>query len=381
MPNAALTELTIRKLQPPATGQTTVWDSVPGFGIRVSQGGAKTFIVLVGGGNRRSIGRFPIISLSHARTEAKRILAERTLGKHRAKSIPYDEAQKLFLAECEQRVIRARTLSDYTRLLKKHFSLGRQQLSDITADDIGRRIDRIIDAPSERNHALVAVKVFLRWALKPPRRYIAHNPCEGMVPIRRPSRRRVLTDREVAAVYHTARQGEDSFSNIVALLILTGQRRGEIGALRREWINAKERTITLPASATKNGVEHTFPYGRAVASVLEWIPNEGDSFFPPSRSHVRGKPTTTFNGWPKQKKAFDAACGVSDWTLHDLRRTFATNLAALGIAPHVVERLLNHATGSISGVAAIYSRFQYMDEMRDAIARWEERLAALLTAT
>jgi len=199
-----------------------------------------------------------------------------------------------------------------------------------------------------------------------------------MVPSRRPSRKRVLTDREVAAVYRTARQGEDSFSRIVSLLVLTGQRRGEIGALRREWINAKDRTITLPAFASKNGVEHTFPYGRAVAAVLERIPDRGDCLFPPSRSHVRGKPTIAFNGWPKHKKAFDAACGVTDWTLHDLRRTFATNLAALGIAPHVVERLLNHAAGTISGVAAIYNRFQYMDEMRDAIARWEERLAALV---
>jgi integrase len=69
---------------------------------------------------------------------------------------------------------------------------------------------------------------------------------------------------------------------------------------------------------------------------------------------------------------------VNDWTLHDLRRTFATNLAALDAAPHVVERLLNHASGTISGVAAIYNRFQYAAQMRDAIEMWEKHLKKLL---
>ena len=83
MPNATLTDITIRKLQPPEKGQVTVWDSLPGFGIRVSQGGTKSFIVLLGSGNRHTIGRFPTISLSDARDEAKRLLAERTLAQLR----------------------------------------------------------------------------------------------------------------------------------------------------------------------------------------------------------------------------------------------------------------------------------------------------------
>jgi integrase len=363
---------------------------MPNFGIRVSQGGAKTFVALLGSGNRHTIGRYPVISLSEARTEAKRILAEHTLGKHRPQSLTWDAGRELFLADCEQRVkertLRARTLSDYRRLLKKHFALGRQQLAEITSDHIGRRIERITDAPSERNHALVAVKVFLSWAQKPPRRYISHNPCEGMVATKRPARKRVLTDDELAAVYRTALKGEDAFSQIVAILILTGQRRGEIGALRRDWINPKERTITLPDFITKNKAEHKFPYGPTAAAILKHIPDQGDCLFPASRSHVRGKPTTTFNGWPKHKEAFDKACGVSGWTLHDLRRTFATGLAALKVPPHIVERLLNHKFGSlqnqtdgtVSAVAEIYNRHLYMNEMREAIKTWETRLRSLL---
>ena len=207
-----------------------------------------------------------------------------------------------------------------------------------------------------------------------------------MVPTKRPARKRTLKPHELIAVYRTALEQDDSYDFIVALLLLTGQRRGEITTLRRTWINTNDRTITLPDTITKNGIEHTFPYGDAVAAILERVPNQGDQLFPPGRSHVRGKPTTTFNAWPKSKVAFDARCEVSDWTLHDLRRTFATTLATLKVSPHIVERLLNHKLGSISNrtdgvvsaVAEIYNRATYMPEMREAIDKWEKYLSSLL---
>lgn len=390
---ANLTEIVIRNLKAPPHGQVTYTDdSVPGFGCRVSQGGTKTFVLVHGAQrNRITIGRYPVISLSEARTEAKRILAEETLGRHRPKSITFDDAKKQFLEDCEQRVkegdLKARTLRDYTRLLKKHFVFGRRRLSEITAEDIARRMKQITDAPSERNHALVAIKVFLSWARKAPRRYIASNPCEGMVPKKRASRKRVLTDAELAVVYRTALERDDTFSRIVVLLVLTGQRRGEIGSLEWDWISARDQTITLPGAVTKNKSDHTFPYGSAVSSVLEKSREQGTYVFPASRAVWRnGKLTTTFNGWGKSKEAFDAACGVSGWTLHDLRRTYATKLAALKVAPHIVERLLNHKFGSIqnrtdgtvSAVAEVYNRHLYIDEMREAIEVWEAYLAGLL---
>ena len=162
----------------------------------------------------------------------------------------------------------------------------------------------------------------------------------------------------------------------------TGQRRGEIAALRRTWINTKDHTITLPTYITKTGFEHRFPYGPAAATVLKKIDaasmDESDYLFPASRGHVRGKPTTTFNGWPKSKEAFDQACGVSGRTLHDVRRTVAAGLAALEVPPNIIERLLNHKFGSlqnqtadglVTAVAEIYNlvfalafRFPFIEE-------------------
>ncbi|HUO00527.1 MAG TPA: hypothetical protein VMU69_30390 [Bradyrhizobium sp.] len=110
-----------------------------------------------------------------------------------------------------------------------------------------------------------------------------------------------------------------------------------------------------------------------------------DLYFPPYRVHVRGVPTTTYAGRGKDKKAFEKRCGISGWTLHDLRRTFATRLAQLGTLPHVVERLLNHRLGAIktetilTDVAEVYNLATYLPEMRQAIDLWEQKLHSLLS--
>ena len=187
------------------------------------------------------------------------------------------------------------------------------------------------------------------------------------------SRSRVLTDAELAAVWTAAGQAEGHFGTIVRLLILTGMRRGECAALQKSWIRAS--TISLPGTATKNGRDHAFPIAAVGASLLKAaIPRDGSALLFPAR----GTTDTPFNGWSKSKVALDTQCKIEPWTLHDLRRTFATNLAALGTPIHVTEKLLNHVSGTVSGVAAIYNRHAYMDEMRAAIDAWEKRLSVIL---
>lgn len=375
MPKTVLTELTVRSTQPPPVGQTTVWDTLPGFGLRVSQGGAKTFVVLLGHGRRHTIGRYPIISLAQARTEAKRVLAERTLGNHRNKSIKFSEAHDLFLStHCSPENLKFRTIKDYERMLKKYLlpAFRHDSLEEITTQAISKIIDRLRPTPSEANHLFAVARTFFRWAVK--RRYIPHNPCEGMsLPSVRPTRDRVLNDAELVSLFRAADNVGYPFGTIIQLLVLTGQRRGEIAALRWQYIDEKQQTITLPASITKNTRQHTFPYGKRAARIFSQLSRNGDYLFP-----ARGNSGNVFSGWSKCKMGIDDTLSIAPWTLHDLRRTFATNLAALNVPPFVVERLLNHSSGTISGVAAIYNRHAYMDEMRDAISKWEDRLASLL---
>ena len=115
-----------------------------------------------------------------------------------------------------------------------------------------------------------------------------------------------------------------------------------------------------------------------VAAVLKTIPRGSMYLFPATKERRKGQPVTVFGGWNRPKVALDKRCNIAPWTLHDLRRTFATDLAALGTPIHITEKLLNHISGTVSGVAAVYNRHAYMDEMRAAIDAWEKRLSFIL---
>ena len=234
----------------------------------------------------------------------------------------------------------------------------------------GPRLSReqMLDGP-----AFVALRTFFNWALR--EQFVDASPMAGMrAPSVLPARDRVLSDRELAEVCRVARGHPYPFGPIVALLILTGQRRGEIAALDWDWIDEDERRITLPASLTKNKHTHVFPYGNTVDEMLRGLPRVGKYLFP-----SRVETGTVFNGWGKSKARFDKGLSnVEPYTLHDLRRTFSSTLAGLGTPIHVTEKLLNHISGTVSGVAAIYNRHSYMAEMRAAIGAYEEHLAKLV---
>jgi len=369
-----LTDATIRNLPSPATGQKTHFDdALRGFGIRISQGGTRTFVLMYGADRQLlSIGRYPVISLADARAEAKRLLAEKTLGKRQPQSITYERAVALFLEDKAQEC-RPGTVSEYKRLLAVHFPFH-GQLAAITHADFERKLKRV-DALSERNHALAAAKTFFTWALK--HRYITENPTVAYSLVGRPSRSRVLSDDELKRVWKAAKEMGANFGTIVELLILTGQRRGEIAALQTPWLNLADKTITLPAEITKNKREHSFPIGQSAASLISNFPTEASApvIFP-----ARGKSSTPFNGWSKSKVALDKLSGVTGWTLHDIRRTVASNLAALGVALPVIERLLNHVSGSFGGIVSVYQRHSFMPEMRAAVEKWNNRVLDILAS-
>jgi len=381
MPSVRLNDVALRALQPPPKGQIDFWDAgLPGFGCRVSQGGAKTF--LLKRDNRRiTLGRYPVISLQDARVEAKRLLAEFTLGRLRPQSLPYSEAVKLFLAE-KAKSARPRTIADYTRMLAVHFPF-KGQLMDITHAQVAHRLERLKDTPAEHNHARTVGMIFFNWSKN--RRYITDNPVVGISQYERKRRTRVLSDAELKAIWHACSQqlqyantDDDqlaipkNFAAIVQLMIVCGQRKGETAALQRAWIDLKNSIITLPDDITKNGNEHILPIGEfAVLCITPFLAKE-DLLFP-----AANKPTKPFCGWGKAKETLDKLCGVTAWTLHDIRRTFRTNLGRLGVAPHIAERVVNHVSAR-SDMERTYDLHRYLPEMRDAIERWETHLTALL---
>jgi integrase len=371
---AHLTEIAVRALKPVAGKQFKVWDSTtPGFGVLVSER-TKSWIVMRSRERKlKVIGRFPSKSLSEARLEARRLLVTPGSGSQ-PPSPSFLEARDQFL-ERHGATLRPRSLYQIKRTLTLYF-VSEKPLADISHSDVATVIEEI-KKPSERAHALKDIKTFFSWCIP---RYVAHSPCEGLKKTQQKTRSRVLNQYELIAVSRAAEVCGYPFGPIVQLLILTGQRRGEIGGLRRSWIDADSRTITFPSEITKNGRDHVLPYGEMVATILSALPAVGDLLFP-----ARGNSEKTFSGYSPSKERLDklivrrnGKSPVAAWTLHDLRRTFATNLAALGVRLEVTEKLLNHVSGSLGGIVAVYQRHDYMDEMRQAMETWEARLAALL---
>jgi integrase len=205
--------------------------------------------------------------------------AAKTLGKVALPSISVEDALAIFFADSEKRH-KFRRARDYRRLLRRHLAaLMGTELEGVTTRDIAHITDRMRDTPSEAAHALVAIKIFFNWCVR--RGYTAANPCERLTAPKSSPRERVLTDAELKAVYRQAEAFSYPFGAIVRLLILTGQRRGEIGLMQWKWIDVDNQTITFPAEATKNNRSHTFPIGDMAAQILADLPRMGEYVFRP----------------------------------------------------------------------------------------------------
>lgn len=382
MPKLLLTDITVRSLTPPPQGQITYWDNkLSGFGCRISQGGQKTFIVMHGpreARKRKVIGKYPLQNLKTARDDARKTLAELALGivdedTMPINSITFTEAREQFLESSRLRN-KPRTTNDYKRLIGRHFKFKGKKLAEITRNDLQRSLSKLGKTPSEHQHAYVAIRIFFNWAFK--EELVDINPAIRLhKPPRTFSRERVLSDNELAKVFTQALKHPYPYGAIVALCILTGQRRGEVAMLEWNWIDTKEQTITLPAEKVKNGRSHTFPYGTLVAQIIKDIPEIDQYLF---SGHT--KDNAIYNGWGKDKIDFENELeNVAPYTLHDLRRTFSTLHAKLGTPIHVTEKLLNHISGTVSGVAAIYNRYSYLTEMKEAVEQYDAYINKLIT--
>lgn len=299
-----------------------------------------------------------------ARTEARRLLLQASA----APTITFRELVDLFFTvRCTPKNNKPRTISDYKRLISRHFChLDGKKLAAIEHSDIGKVLDGLAGTPSEANHAYISVKTLFNFAVD--RKLALANPCPSALPYKRSSRERVLADPELFAIWTAA--NDYPFGVIVRLLLLTGQRRTEIGAL--QWSYVHDGLVTLPSSITKNSVEHTIPLAPLAQELLDSVPRLTAYVFP---SKVSGG--THFSGWNKCKQRL--AVSIPHWTLHDLRRTFSTIHARIGTPPHITERILNHQVGTLTPIAKIYNRYSYLDEIRAAMFNYERELLRIFS--
>ena len=346
--------------------------------MRVSQGGARSFFLFTGKAHnrrRRMLGRFGIVTLAQARAEAKRLLAEQVLGLGKPRTITFSAALATFEEQKYPR-LRPSTVRGYKGSFQRHFTrkLGDLHLADIAFEDVVAITDKLVKTPSEQRHAIVVVSTFFRWCVR--RRLLKHSPIDGIEVPKPKRRKRVLSDEELVKLWQGLEQSTEHFRSIVRLLILTGQRRGEVRALRPTWYKHNEQAFVLPSEITKNKREHVVPLGPLALDVVVALPRDVALWFPCDRHNGNA-----FSGFSKATSELKKRLqDMAPWTLHDLRRTFSTNLAKLGVLPHIKEMLLNHVSAKTE-VEAIYDTYNYLPEMRQAIEKWDGRVAELLATS
>ena len=180
----------------------------------------------------------------------------------------------------------------------------------------------------------------------------------------------MLTDEELGRIVLGARRIGGAYGAIVEILPLTGQRREEVARMTWDELHLERRIWHLPASRTKNGRDHVVHLSPESLKVLGRLERHEAFVF------CSGK--RPFQDFSRHKRELDAICGVTNWRLHDLRRTCVSGMAALGIAPHVADKIYNHQSGTISGAAAVYQRHEFMAERAEALMLWGSHVRSIL---
>jgi integrase len=387
-----LTDLMLRKLNSGGLERLEVFDErVPGFGVRVSKAGTKTFILTYrhrSRSRRLTLGRYPTLTLADARDKAIDALRQVANGqdpileadKADDTSYQFDAIATSYVEKHCKVHNKPSTARESERCLNKHFvsAWGKRDLRDITQPHINEILDKLIadGTPSEANHALGVIKTLFNWCVD--RDLLAVSPCQKVrKPAKHNSRARVLTDPELVKVWRSFEAEGYPFGYMGKLLVLTAQRRGEVTEMRWQQLDLDRRTWTIPAELAKNSRAHVLPLCDTAMAILNSVPRlSPERVFP-----ARNNDVNAISGFTRAKNRFDKLSGVQEWTIHDIRRTVATGLAQLGVAPHVIERVLNHVSGTFAGVAGVYNRFQYQDEMRAALAKWDAHVQRLVTAS
>jgi integrase len=380
------TKQTVAALVRPADkDEHAEWDDeLPAFGVRL-RGNSKTWCCTyrVNGKSRReSLGDVRKISLEDARKIARQRFAQVELGvdpgaeraRASVQALTFEVAIGRYL-EARQDRLRPNTLKAARRYFLDHMKpLHRRPLADIKRADVAGLLQELVKAhgPVSAARARNNISALFGWAMKEglceSNPVIATNdPSAGI-----PSRDRVLNDAEIRAIWNAS--GDDDFGKIVRLLLLTGCRRDEIGALRWDEVNLDTGAMIIPGTRTKNhrALEQKLP-DMAIDTLRAQPRRQSDYVFGHRRN---GFATWSFSVVKLNARIVEAeGKPLAPWRLHDLRRTMRSNLGRLGIRPDVAEMCINHVKG---GVEAIYDRHRYQREIGAALALWADRVLAIV---
>jgi integrase len=379
---AKLTAKTVETIKPTAARQEIPDGLLPGLYLIVQPSGARSWAVRYrhnGTPRKHTLGSFPAIDLKSARELGTKVLRAAAEGRdlagerqeQRANSV--EEVVTQFLARHGQRNYRPRTLKEAERLLRQNVVArwGKQPIASLTRKQLRDMLNQLVanDTPVLANRVHSITRKLFGWAVE--QEIIPASPLAGLkAPVAEKSRDRILTDQELRAVWRAAGQ-MGVYGALVRLLVLTGQRRGEIAGLTRAEIDLKKLLITLPRERVKNDRSHEVPLSPQAAALIEALPRLSDRY-------VFSNSGVPIGGFGKYKVRLDKLSGVENFTLHDLRRTCASGMARLSVGLPVIEKVLNHVSGSFAGVVGIYQRHDFAGEKRRALEAWGNQVATVI---
>jgi integrase len=385
MSRAKITKAIVDRLPP----STWIWDTaLSGFGCRRQKDAIVYYIRWQQDGrqNMRALGRHGALTPESARTKAKKALGEVAAGRDpfpSASGETFGDQVPRFL-DRQRPKLRPKNFIDVERYLTVHAApLHRLPLAKITRREIAALLANVErdSGPSARNRLRASLSTFFAFAIAEG--LVEISPVTGTAMAHEVSRDRVLDDSELAQVWRSL--GDGDYGDLVRLLMLTGARRQELGSLLWSEIDFAARVINLPASRIKNKRPHQIPVSQMAFGILKARHN---SLFdrvhtsPPDAingSTVFGKRGRGFSTWADGKATLDRRLGPAfqDWRLHDVRRSVATGLAKLGVNLPVIERVLNHLSGSFAGIVGVYQRHDFADEKRAALEKWAQHVMSL----
>ena len=406
-----LTDASIQKLKP-GTDRREIADlGQPGLYLVMQQSGRLSWAYryrspVDGKGRKMTLGSYPALTLADARAGTRDAIGKLAKGidpasQAKAEAEAVTDATKTtvdaflddFLSRHADKKLKASTAKEMRRVADKEIrpAWGSRQAAEITKRDVVRLLDGIEKRGKliYANRVLAMVRKFFNWLVE--KAELDQSPAAGVAaPSQEVSRDTVLTDDEIRWLWK-ATDKRDTYSKIVRLLLLTGQRRGEVAGMTYAEIDSAKGEWNLAEERTKNGRPQWVPFSPSAKAIMA------------SAIKIKGCPfvfstdgESQLSGWSKYKARLDRdmlkiarqeaaergvdveAVTLRDWRLHDLRRTCASGMASLNIPLHVVERLLNHVSGTFAGVAGVYNRHQYTEERRRALEAWDKHLMALL---
>jgi integrase len=366
MPVAKITKSIVDRMQP----WSVIWDrELKGFGVRRHGTDGKHFLLRYRFNGRqtfRKIGRFASPwTVEMARAEALRLLGQIVTGTNPAiadrRGATFGQELPRYL---EHKVgVKPATLRQMSLYLRKQAaSLHSMELASIDRRAIAQLLSDVErgSGPFARNRMRSSLSAFFAWLIREG--LLDVNPVSGTGKASEASRDRVLTQSELVAIWRAL--GDDDPSDVIRLLILTGQRRDEITRMSWSEVDWDREMLVLPQTRTKNGLRHELPLSPLALAILR------KRYAGTGNGKGNDGPVFKSLSWSHQKAQVDARLKIAPWRIHDIRRSVATGMGELGVLPHIIECVLNHVSGHKAGVAGIYNKSKNTDAMREALVRW-----------